>query len=49
MTSVAPSPNRVRCATSSSREVVSRLLKDFERRGRVRLGRSEVTLLDTGA
>ena len=33
----------------SSREVVSRLLKDFERRGRVRLGRSEITLLDTDA
>lgn len=30
----------------SSREVVSRLLKDFERRGRVRLGRAELVLLD---
>ena len=32
----------------SSREVVSRLLKEFERRGRVRLGRSEIFLLDPG-
>ena len=32
----------------SSREVVSRLLKDFERRDRVRLGRSEILLLDPG-
>ena len=32
----------------SSREVVSRLLKEFERRGRVRLGRSEIVLLDPG-
>jgi CRP/FNR family transcriptional regulator len=32
----------------SSREVVSRLLKEFERRGRVRLGRSEILLLDPG-
>jgi CRP/FNR family transcriptional regulator len=30
----------------SSREVVSRLLKDLERRGRVRLGRSELQLVD---
>jgi CRP/FNR family transcriptional regulator len=30
----------------SSREVVSRLLKDLERRGRVRLGRAELVLLD---
>jgi CRP/FNR family transcriptional regulator len=32
----------------SSREVVSRLLKEFERRGRVRLGRAEIVLLDPG-
>ncbi len=30
----------------TSREVVSRLLKDFERKGRVRLSRNAVTLLD---
>lgn len=30
----------------SSREVVSRLLKEFARRGRVRLGRSEIFLLE---
>jgi len=29
----------------SSREVVSRLLKDFERKGQVRLARNEITLL----
>lgn len=33
----------------TSREVVSRLLKDMERRGRVRLGRNEVVLLELGA
>jgi CRP/FNR family transcriptional regulator len=33
----------------SSREVVSRLLKEFERRGRVQLGRSELVLLDNPA
>ncbi len=31
----------------TSREVVSRLLKDFERKGRVKLGRNEITLLKT--
>ena len=31
----------------TAREVVSRLLKDFESRGLVRLGRGEVDLLDT--
>jgi len=30
----------------TSREVVSRLLKDFERKGQVRLARNEITLLD---
>ncbi|OGW32900.1 MAG: hypothetical protein A2X58_03200 [Nitrospirae bacterium GWC2_56_14] len=30
----------------SSREVVSRLLKDFERKGQVKLGRNEITLLN---
>ena len=30
----------------TSREVVSRLLKDFERQGKIQLGRSRVTLLD---
>jgi CRP/FNR family transcriptional regulator len=29
----------------TSREVVSRLLKDFKRKGRVKLGRNEITLL----
>jgi len=29
----------------TSREVVSRLLKDFERKGQVKLGRNEITLL----
>ena len=29
----------------TSREVVSRLLKDFERKGEVRLARNEITLL----
>jgi CRP/FNR family transcriptional regulator len=29
----------------SSREVVSRLLKDLERKGEVKLSRSEITLL----
>jgi CRP/FNR family transcriptional regulator len=32
----------------SSREVIGRLLKEFARRGRVRLGRSEIFLLDPG-
>lgn len=31
----------------TSREVVSRLLKDFERKGRVGLSRNEITLLNT--
>lgn len=33
----------------SAREVVSRVLKDFERHGWVRLGRGAVTVLDRGA
>jgi CRP/FNR family transcriptional regulator len=32
----------------TSREVVSRLLKDLERKGRVRLARNEITLLSSG-
>ncbi|GAB4348132.1 MAG: Crp/Fnr family transcriptional regulator [Gammaproteobacteria bacterium] len=33
----------------SSREVISRLLKDFEREGLVRLGRGQILILDTEA
>lgn len=33
----------------SSREVISRVLKEFERRGRVQLGRSEIVLLGSAA
>jgi CRP/FNR family transcriptional regulator len=46
---IAATHQAIAAELGSAREVVSRLLKDFERRGLVRLGRGAVTVLDPGA